>query len=278
VLRYRVLTAVLLAPLVLWIVWLAPEGLLPPAFAAVALLGAWEWAQFMGLRQAVARFAYVAVIAAAIAVSWIYLRAGWPSLPVILSAVAWWVFVFVWLYRFSKQPTAVEPPPWVTAVIGLVTLVPAWFAVVQMHRVGGAEGAYWVTLLLVLVWGSDVAAYFAGKAFGRHKLAPRLSPGKTWEGAAGGMIIGLLLAGGFHWAASAVGIGPERVNWYLLLPVAAATIVFGIVGDLFESMLKRRCGVKDSGGILPGHGGILDRIDALVAAAPVLAIGLLAGT
>lgn len=272
-LTWRTLTALALIPLFLWVVWLAPPYVLPAFFAAVFLLAAWEWCRLTGLRARAAKGGYTALSAGLMVLGWAYLAQGLPAWPVAALGVAWWLAALVLLRRFSRNPGRGSASRRAGGLAGLLIIVPAWFTVVALHR-SGPFGAYWVTVLLLLVWGSDIGAYAVGRCWGRRKLAPVVSPGKTWEGAIGGVVIGLATAGLLHVVGLALGFAPVWPAWFLVLPIAAAAIVFGIVGDLFESMMKRQQGLKDSGALLPGHGGVLDRIDALLAAAPVLALGL----
>lgn len=272
-LLWRVLTALVLVPLFLWVVWLAPLPVLPLFLAAVFLLGAWEWSRLMGLGPPPLRAGYTALNAVLMLLSWVYLARGLPAWPVVAAGVVWWLVALTLLRRFSRDANRGVRSRRAAGLAGVLIIVPAWFAVVALHR-DGPYGAYWVTVLLLLVWGSDIGGYAAGRCWGRRKMAPAVSPGKTWEGAAGSLVLGLIAAGAMHMAGLSLGFAPVWPVWFLVLPIAIAAIVFGIVGDLFESMMKRQRGLKDSGTLLPGHGGVLDRIDALVAAAPVLALGL----
>ncbi len=162
-------------------------------------------------------------------------------------------------------------------VRGWLILVPAWVALLWLHATFGPRG---IGALLAIVWGADIGAYFAGRRWGRHRLAPAISPGKTWEGAGGGLALAIGTALGLGllgwWPAVGTGTGTTGAGsgWigFEWLPVVGVTVAISIVGDLTESAEKRRAGVKDSGRILPGHGGILDRIDSLTAAAPVFAL------
>ena len=176
----------------------------------------------------------------------------------------------VWLVIANRADERVNRayPSWLLALIGLFALVPAWLALSILH--GMVDSGPWqVMFLLVLVWSADSGAYVAGRKFGAHKLALRISPGKTWEGVLGGMLFAVVPAvlAGLYWYE---GTGPLAV----FLVVCLFTVAFSIVGDLLESLLKRQAHVKDSGRLLPGHGGILDRIDSLTAAAPVYVAGM----
>ena len=153
----------------------------------------------------------------------------------------------------------------VLALAGYLLLVPSWAAVVHLQDAGalGLDGFWALLFVLLWVWAADTGAYFAGRAFGRHKLAPSVSPGKTIEGLVGGAALALLVAALVAWK------GPVSADIAPLLLVALVTVIASVLGDLFESMIKRQSGIKDSGTILPGHGGMLDRIDSVTAALPV---------
>lgn len=272
-LRWRVLTALVLIPGVLWLVWLAPPALLSAAFAGIVVLGAWEWTLLMNLTSHGSRLAYTFTVLVIVFGGWLWLSSGGSAMPVLVVGALWWLVAIAWLVAFIRNPVKPRPPPLGFALIGAVVLVAFWFAIVATHD-KEAFGPYWVTMLLLLVWGSDTGGYFAGRTWGRHKLAPRLSPGKTWEGVIGSMILGVLLGGVYYACGRALGFAPAGIRLVVLLGLALVTIGISIIGDLFESMLKRQRGIKDSGGLLPGHGGVLDRIDGLLAAAPILALGV----
>jgi len=238
-----------------------------PASATVVMLtlivlgGAWEWSAFVGARSRVLRLGYVALVGVAMLAAW---RATDEegALDVLLSvAVAWWFIALCWLTVAPGRGRGGS-----AAVAGLCALVPAWLALVKL-RLDLPLGAWWVLFTLVLVWMADIGAFFAGRRFGRLKLAPLVSPGKTWEGALGGLLLSLPVA----WIGSAV----FDITPIVFVPLCVATVAFSIVGDLTESLFKRHAGLKDSGRLIPGHGGVMDRIDSVTAAAPVLAFGLL---
>jgi phosphatidate cytidylyltransferase len=156
-------------------------------------------------------------------------------------------------------------------LIGCMVFIPTWRAL-NFLRVsdvfGGGNGPMVVLFLFVVIWSADSGAYFAGKLWGKTKLAPAVSPGKTWQGCAGAMITALLLTLLLVWKLPA-----PQPSWVLLILLTTITVAFSVLGDLFESMLKRNVGLKDSGGLIPGHGGLLDRVDSLTAAAPIFALG-----
>lgn len=258
-LKQRVLTAIVLLPLVAGLILFASQwavlGILALGLGAAAL----EWAQLARFRSRPSRAAYVlAVVALAPAIWWVGSREG--ALGAIYGlSLAWWLIVFVLLFRRPELGRAGA------GLAGLLTLVPAWVAAADLYSDTG-RGGQWLLFVFVLVWAADVGAYFAGKAFGRHKLAPAVSPGKTWEGVGGG-----LLAVAAILALAAVWFQRPLVP---MLVLGLAVAVVSIVGDLLESLLKRQAGLKDSGALLPGHGGALDRVDSLLAALPVFVAGL----
>lgn len=258
-LRTRIVTALIVAPLAVAAIYLLPAVWFAAAYGLVAALGAYEWGGLIGLRRMGSRIAYAALFVVAAGLTW-WLDGGF--------AVAAWVGSAVWLVAaalvLSYPATAsVLREPWSNGILGLVILWAAWSAVVDVRGEPGAGGANWVMWMLLLVWSADVGAYFAGRRFGRRKLAPAVSPGKTWEGAAGGMLLSLALCGGGL-------LVLDFPAWWLL--AVAGLVVVSIFGDLFESVVKRVRGVKDSSNLLPGHGGILDRIDSLLAVLPVFAL------
>ncbi len=260
-LRKRILTAVVLAVALLVIVLcLAPLWTVVLVSAGL-LMGAWEWSGFLKLPTTALRAAYVGLIAVLCFAAWSFSVTAAGRMLIMGVALIWWCLALLWV---SCAPHRVST--WSAALAGILALVPAWLALVRL-RVILAEGAQWVLFAFVLVWAADIGAYFAGRRFGRVHLAPQVSPGKTWEGVLGGValsaLIALLGAAWFHL--------PKTIFLFLCL----SAVAFSIVGDLTESMLKRYVGVKDSGTLFPGHGGVMDRIDSITAAAPVLFFGLL---
>jgi len=254
-LRQRIITALLLAPLALLVILWVPHQVTMAVFALLVLAGAWEWAAFPGLTSVPARSAYVVAIAVALAACWL---AGPVVNPWILeAAIIWWLIAFLWIVFL---PTRMSRALGVLA--GFVVLVPAWVALVALHE----REPNLVLFVLLLVVAADVGAYFGGRKFGRHKLAPKVSPGKTWEGVFGGFVAAALMA--------FIGVAWFKVSTVPFLAVCAIVVVASIVGDLTESLFKRHAGLKDSGSLLPGHGGVLDRVDSVTAAAPVFLVSL----
>lgn len=259
-LKERVLTGLLLAAALLTILFAVPPDAGVVLFGVLILMGAWEWAGLSGLLRPVGRAAYTLVTAVLIG-----LLAWKVRVPLMPEALLWvqvcaWAVAAVYLTRFPLRI-----PPAVAGVGGFVILPLTWMALAYLLKADNL-GPAWVLLLFAVVVAADVGAYFAGRRFGRLRLAPSVSPGKTWEGLIGGLVSVALVALAAAWYFGA------PVAWLLGLALAVAGL--SVVGDLSVSMLKRNAGVKDSGQLFPGHGGVLDRIDSLLAATPLYVLGL----
>jgi phosphatidate cytidylyltransferase len=259
-LRKRVLTAVVLAASLLAIVLLLPEWVTVLVLTGMLLAGAWEWSAFLRLSSAARRLSYVALVALLLPLAW-RASAGRDGRDLILAAaVLWWLAALAWIAFAPRRVTA-----WSAGAAGVLALVPSWVALVRLLR-DSPQGRHWVLFALVLVWVADIGAFYFGRRFGRIRLAPSVSPRKTWEGVIGGAALSVLVAiAGSAWF---------HVSLAAFLPLCLATVAFSVVGDLTESLLKRFAGMKDSGAVFPGHGGVMDRIDSLTGAAPVLLLGL----
>jgi phosphatidate cytidylyltransferase len=262
-LRTRILTGCTLGALLLLGIFLLPPCWAVLAWAAVFSIGAWEWAGFGSLRGLFPRALYAFMAALALLAAWRWTQDAGHLIFLLSVACAWWLIAGLWL---SLAPARHRPA--LTLVCGFAVLAPAFVALarLQISAGGFARGPLIVLWLVLMVCAADIGAYFAGRAFGRRKLAPRVSPGKTWEGAVGGLaMVALVAAGG--------------ALYFSLRPLAIVAFgcgvgIFSIIGDLTESMFKRAAALKDSGTLLPGHGGLLDRIDSVTAAAPLYALGL----
>jgi phosphatidate cytidylyltransferase len=260
-LRARVITALFLVAGLLGVLFLAPRVVAAAAFGLVAALAAWEWAGLMKIDKA-GRVLYAGFVVATCVVAWGRMAA---FLDLWLLSIAFWLLLApFWLRRRWR----LAGNDFIGYAVGWILIVPTWAAMVALH-----ERSPWGLLgAMALVWIADIAAYFTGRAFGRRKLAPAISPGKTWEGAIGAAVA--VLAYGLAVAAFAGGLRSPA----LLLAAALALLLLtamSIIGDLFESLIKRQAEVKDSSQLLPGHGGVLDRIDSLTATLPLLALVLL---
>ena len=270
-LKQRVVTAVVLLAVLLPALF-APVAW-PFAVLTLVMIGAagWEWARLNGVSsRAAAAFGVVLAIACALA-----LAAGWASDA---PAIAWWIAALVWVLG-GVWAIKAGPAGWPTlskalrCVVGLIALWTAWLALANAK----ATGVNFILSIFCLVWAADIAAYFGGKTFGRRKLAPAISPGKSWEGVWSGMLGVLLLAALWLWIDGSFSLDSPSLytDLRLRLRVAglAGAVVFlaamSVVGDLVESLAKRSAGAKDSSNLLPGHGGVLDRIDALLPVFPL---------
>jgi phosphatidate cytidylyltransferase len=259
-LRTRVITALIIAPLAVAAIYLLPLGWYALFYWVVASLGAFEWAGLLGLERTAQRLAYVGVFGVLAGLTW-WSSGAWFA-PGLWLGAAMWLIAGISVVSYPRGAAQIGNP-WVSGVAGLVIIWAAWIALIVIRAEPGGNGASWLLWLLLLVWGADIGAYFAGRRFGRFKLAPAVSPGKTWEGAVGGLLLSLIVCGG-----GLIALG-YSAGWLLTIAGLAAV---SVVGDLFESVLKRVRGVKDSGNLLPGHGGILDRIDSVLAVLPVFAL------
>ncbi|WP_133648491.1 phosphatidate cytidylyltransferase [Paraburkholderia flava] len=269
-LKTRVITAVVLLAIFLPVTLFAPVGAFGALIAFVVVFAAWEWARLLKLGGA-GPIVY-ALIAAVALVASTRLGTGLQSpRPLFQAAAVFWVLAgpFVLLRKPTLAEGAWRP---FLFLAGIVVFVACWHALVAA-RIAGVP---FVLSLLLLVWLADIGAYFAGKAFGRHKLAPSISPGKTWEGAVGGwlavMIVAVLAVAVHTFDPTLYSALYAQMGGLRTLVALTVLVAFSVIGDLFESMLKRQAGVKDSSGLLPGHGGVLDRIDALL---PVLPLAML---
>lgn len=273
-LRQRIMTAlVLVAGFLAAIVFISLPGL-AVIFGIIVTVGGWEWARMAGWQSNVSRGVYAFILAIILGGIYFYCDLGGSPVdnqvqPFLGLACLWWSVAMLWVKSYPASGVL-----WgnmaMRSLMGLLILAPAWMAAVYL--LSFARGGILMVAMVLIVATADIGAYFSGKSFGKHKLAPEVSPAKTWEGFWGGVLACLLLS---------------LVVWYLLpvqkqyislisvVTVVLITGVASVVGDLTVSMVKRQSGVKDSGNILPGHGGVLDRLDSLSAAAPVFALGLL---
>ncbi len=266
-LKTRILTALVLIPLFLAALFWLPVLYWQLLVLVIALLAANEWAQLSGFSTplrvgyvvAIGALYYAANLLPSAQAAWI----NWTHIYIV-ALIFWLVVAPLWLAREFQTRN-----PLVLALTGVVIILPTALAMLTLRR--PYELPYELLLLMATVWISDSAAYFVGRKFGKHKLAPRISPGKTWEGVGGALIGTLIYAGILQVAGFKFELARAEPHWVttaMLLLLAC----FGIVGDLFESWMKRCAGVKDSGKLLPGHGGVLDRIDALTSTLPIAAL------
>ncbi|MEW6648331.1 MAG: phosphatidate cytidylyltransferase [Pseudomonadota bacterium] len=264
-LKLRVITALVLAPLAIWATLALPGPWFAAMLGVIFVLGAWEWSRLAGLQHVVLRHFYVAVFVGVMIALLNRDTIGYLLFFVAAAGVLWWCVALVLVLRFPHGSTLWKRYPSLVSFAGMLTLLPGWVSLAGLQWHTGPRHALFVMLL---IWGADVGAYFAGHAFGRRKLAPQVSPGKTWAGVGGAMASTLVIT---LIGTPLLGLPLTALSW--MLPLALVVVAASIVGDLTESMFKRLAAVKDSGGLLPGHGGVLDRIDSLTAAAPVFVFG-----
>lgn len=259
-LKQRVITALTLLPLIVLPVWLAPTWLLALGTGGIIIVGAWEWSVLSEENTLFLKFSNTALMTILLYLFWLSRLDVLILWIVALTALAWWLFALAWVFWWRRNFHGR-----IKFFCGMLTLIPAWTALVSLHA--SQNGVVKLLFLLALIWAADIGAYFAGKGFGKHKLAPEVSPGKTWEGVAGGTCALILISLLGVWV-----VLPAQ--GYALILICLLTGWLSIVGDLSESLFKRQAGVKDSGRLLPGHGGVLDRIDSLTAALPAFWLGL----
>lgn len=277
----RVITALVLLVIALCGLYLLPPHWFKVAIAGLVLLSAWEWGTLMGGLKKRLRTLYGGIAVALVAFPYLmtFYFGEWSGerlnsfiTSVLGLGVLWWLVACVLIIRFPKH-IGIWNGLAAKSVIGWLTLVPWGFGLIALRHVPSVEphyGAELLLLALLLVWAADTGGYLFGKQFGKHKLIPAVSPGKTIEGLCGGILLsGIVAVIGYDY----FDIQSQHFAAYLFTCVM--TVVLGVFGDLLESMLKRDVGIKDSGSILPGHGGILDRIDSLTAAIPVFTLGAL---
>ncbi|TAN80260.1 MAG: phosphatidate cytidylyltransferase [Gallionella sp.] len=270
-LRSRVITAVILLALLLAALFALPPAAWAALVVVMVMQGTAEWSRLSGLAGMKANLYWVLTLLLMLGLLWLDAGAGevqraYTHLPVYaVSALLWLIVVPSWLMigRKVKQPVLM-------ALTGWAVLVPTGLAMLDLRA---ASPGPWVLLFVMcLVWVADIAAYFAGRKFGRNKLAPSISPGKTWEGVAGAML-GVSVYVVLVWSFSPYFNQREVLPGLLL--ASWWWVGLAVIGDLFESAIKRQAGVKDSGALLPGHGGLLDRIDALTSTLPLAAMAML---
>lgn len=265
----RIGTALVLMPLVLGITLYGSSTLFAGLCAIAILAGAWEWASLAEPRRS--RWKVVALVLTALVLAVCYYNIdSVTALYIVGLSLLWWGVALILVIR-SQDGRKFSPGLLLQAGIGMLVLVPAWVSLVALHDHSEFRGPVLVACLFIMIWSADTGAYYTGKRWGRHKLAIHISPGKTLEGLFGAFGFGLVAA----LFCALLLLQMTLIELVLFLLVCTGTIAMSVVGDLTESMIKRSGGVKDSGELLPGHGGALDRIDSLTAAAPVFFAGVL---
>jgi len=262
-LRQRIITAIILAPIVLACVFLLPRFEFSLFVGAVLTVAAWEWANLANLSN-LNRYLYATILSVAMLAAYFV-----PVMPVLLLSSLWWVIAFVLVVNYPKLDELWGSPA-VIMIIGVAALVPGFVALIELKRY--PESNYLICLLFFLIWGADIGAYFSGRAFGKRKLAPRVSPGKSWAGFYGGVVTSFVIA-----VSMSLYLGRPMLataDGVIFLAACMLIAVVSVLGDLTISMFKRHRDIKDSSNLLPGHGGFLDRIDSLLSASPAFALYL----
>ncbi len=269
-LKQRLITAAILIPLVVWALLALSTESLSYGLGLVALLAAWEWLQLMGFKQ---KYQLALAVMAMLLTG--YLALFYLPIKVLLTVTLLiWLSASIIILLFAHKPLPQNllnlfKTPLFVVIIATVVLTGFVASASYLHSFP-EQGPALLLFVLVSVWLADTGGYFAGKRFGKHKLAKEISPNKTWEGVAGALVLSGVFATGFYFLVLESSL--SLISWLFL---TALTVLISIVGDLFESVFKRCFNVKDSGQLLPGHGGILDRIDSLLAAVPVFTVAVL---
>ncbi len=269
-LKQRILTALVLAPLVVLALFGLPDKLLLLLFAVILLGGAWEWTNLAGIYNLYSRLLFLLVQ------SWLMFFCAWLVISdvsvvigILVSAVLVWFVILFWLIMYERGKLEINLSQTIRILLGFLLLTVFFLSIATIVLTFEYDRES-ILVLFLLIWGADIAAYFTGKAWGKNKLAPKISPGKSWQGVGGALIMTIFIV---------------IIVWLImnytanLLPklmlLSLLVVILSVVGDLFESLLKRQVGIKDSGNLLPGHGGVLDRIDSMISASPVYALGML---
>ena len=264
-LKHRLLTAIILIPIVIWVLSLS-SPILAIAMGIIVTIGAWEWAAICGWQSLLNRSLYsIATTMVLIGIYWFWQQS--IMLYILMIACLWWLLAIYWVIRYQQGYKLLPTTSFNKALLGFLLLIPTWIALLFLHQ---HFDWHWVVFLLVLIWSADSGAYFAGRKWGKTQLASHISPKKTWEGVGGAVLLSSYFALGYAWFTSM-----SLLTASLFLLLCFLTVAVSIIGDLLESLFKRQMGLKDSGQILPGHGGILDRIDSLTAAAPIFVTSLI---
>ncbi|WP_248464475.1 phosphatidate cytidylyltransferase [Pectobacterium versatile] len=272
-LKYRLITAFILIPIVIAALFLLPPLGFTLVTLAVCMLAAWEWGQLAGLASYGQRLWLAILCGFLLALMLLSLPAYHysvhiPQISIALwSSLVWWGVALFLVLFYPASASFWRHSRTLRLVFGIMTIVPFFWGMVALRHYNYAinpfAGAWWLLYVMLLVWGADSGAYMFGKLFGKRKLAPKVSPGKTWEGFLGGLATSALISVLFSLYA------PLTVAPATLLICSIAAALASVLGDLTESMFKREAGIKDSSHLIPGHGGVLDRIDSLTAAVPV---------
>ncbi len=263
-LKQRIFTALILGALIIFAIFKLPTPVVAFMFAIVTLVGAWEWSSMVGANTVLKKVLYLLLVGMTILLIEIFIEQE-SKYTILFVASLWWSGVTIMLAMYRGEWLNSNFLGKLLKYSGFIVLIPAWLALVMLHK----QSPEMLMFLLTIICMADISAYFTGKRFGKNKLAPELSPGKSREGVLGALLSSIVLA--------VIGLQLFTINkplWPYFIILCVVVALISVVGDLYESLLKRKAGVKDSGTILPGHGGVLDRIDSITAAAPGFVLGL----
>lgn len=265
-LKQRTITGLVLAPIGIAVVLLLPTGALAAFTSLTVLVALWELTRMAGFTSRPVRSGVVAIVMLVLVSLW--LARDEPLIWYLIgTGVVWWFVACLWLRNFSFGAAPTRENAAIKFAAGLLITLPAWVALTKLHS-DPRSGHGWALLAMVLVAVADTAAYFTGSRYGKTKLCPQISPNKTVAGVYGALASGVVVSAVGGWLLQQRGLALVA-----LIVLALVTVVASIIGDLFESLIKRQAGVKDSGRLFPGHGGMFDRLDGVFAALPVFALG-----
>ena len=265
-LKQRILTALILGVILVSIIFSGSEMLFALLMAFTVLFAAWEWAGLCNIQHGPSRILYAAIVTGLVILFYFALYPPWTE-SVYTFGTVWWSIAVIMVIYFQNGRKAIPENRFLQYLMGCCVLLPAALSLIYLYE--SDNGQYSVLMFFILIWIVDSSAYFVGRQWGKKRLADQVSPGKSWEGFFGSLLAAGLLAVIYTYIKGITGVGSL---WLIILFVITAG--FSVIGDLFESMFKRHVNLKDSSQLLPGHGGVLDRIDSLTAAAPVFMLGL----
>jgi phosphatidate cytidylyltransferase len=273
VFKQRLITALILAPLMVGGIFFFPIVHFAYFMGFIVTVAAWEWANLSGYSSPLVRIAYAGIVAATTFVT-AYFMARHAELAYLILAVGtfWWLVACLLIIQYPNKVALWQAKP-VRAVLGLLVLIPMWVGFMTLKS--QEHSSLIIVYVMLLIWGADTGAYFAGKTWGNKKLAPNVSPGKSWAGFWGGLATTGLIAIVFSLCVHQWLRPITQTDFSLLAVITFITAIISVMGDLLESMMKRHRGIKDSSQLLPGHGGVLDRIDSMASAVPVFAFFML---
>ncbi len=265
--KTRIITGLVLGSVFITAIVMLSPFHLAILFSVLIIMGAFEWSKLSGVDSLLFKIFYAAFLVLLMIYGWKFLQLSDSIMPLMITAACWWLLALLWVMSYPMGNQKNISNKMVKLFSGILVLLPAWIGLLYLHQ---QYSASWVLYIMIMIWVADSGAYFSGKRWGKRKLAPKVSPGKSWEGVYGAMTACIFYAIiGVWW----LNIQSESIVYFILLSLLIVPV--SVLGDLYESMLKRHSGHKDSGNILPGHGGIMDRIDSLTAAVPVFVLGVL---